>query len=167
MAGSINVGWRESLSQTKRFSYNFKAVSAVTSNIDQSISRIPFINRDSEFLFRFKGKTHQLSVTFAIYDDNTDVAGGSFTSPVITIPEQINYLENTIFSARFDAEFFLYLPRYNQFGYKGVLTNLKLPSKENSVNVMVADLTFIVGDVAGILGLLDDLIASLTGVDNN
>jgi len=167
MTGTIHVAWKEKGGQTKQFTYIFKAVSVVKSKASQSVNRIPFINRPDDFLFRFAGKSHQLSVSFSIYDDGTDSAGGTYTKQIVSIPDQIDYLNDIIFSPRFDAEFFLFTPRYKRTGYKGVITDISINSNQESVNMVIGEMTFIVGTVAGILGLLDDLIDSLTGVDNN
>lgn len=54
-------------------------------------------------LMGLSGMEADISIDFAIYDDGTDRANASYTSTIVTVPEQINYLLYTIHDPSFDA----------------------------------------------------------------
>lgn len=49
------------------------------------------------------GMEQDIAIDFAIHNDGTDKANGSYTSTVTTIEEQINYLQGTIQEPGFSA----------------------------------------------------------------
>ncbi len=66
-------------------------------------------------LMGLSGMEADLSIDFAIHDDGTDRANGSYTSTIVTIPEQINYLLYTIHDPSFDAKWHLDHPTGDLF----------------------------------------------------
>lgn len=83
-------------------------------NLGQNIIVLPFVNTspDNTFLFKFSGKTEEFGFTFAIFDDGTDRSDGTYTSTVITVQQQINYLKNVIFGEDYDVDWTFINERY-------------------------------------------------------
>ncbi len=127
----------------------FRALAPLENAKKQPVSGIPLIEASSanNVLFRFVGQTEQTTFTFAIFDDNTDVSGGTHTSTVITVAEQIQYLRDVVFSAEFDTLWTLTQSRYYPSGVNGVITNLKYDNVAGSGTVVTGTFTFMRGRI--------------------
>jgi hypothetical protein len=86
------------------------------------------------FLFRFFGKTEDLSFTFAIFDDGVDVSDGD---GINTVEEQIAYLKDNIFTNAFDDDWTLTQTRYAPGGITGVITALDFDQPGGRVEVVI------------------------------
>lgn len=57
----------------------------------------------NNILLRISGMQGDITLEFAIYDDGSDRANGTYTSTVVTVGEQINYLRDEIQKPTFSA----------------------------------------------------------------
>lgn len=123
----------------------FRAVSPLKNKVSQNVQSLPFANTTPEntFLFRFFGKTEDIMFTFAIFDDNVDVANGTHGSTIKTVNEQITYLKDYIFTEDFDVDWTLVQARYAASpGITGVITNLDIDNPAGYVGVVIGSLAF-------------------------
>ena len=112
--------------------FTFRGVSTFKPKKSQPVLVAPLINLSTAntFLFRFFGPSETVNFSFVIFDDGVDVAKGSYTSTVVTIKEQVQYLKNVIFTENFDESWYLY--EFADIVYpvsdkiEGVLTDLDL-----------------------------------------
>lgn len=63
----------------------------------------PGLSPSENIFLGVSGMEGDIAVDFAIHDDGTDKANGSFTSSVVTVEEQISYLRETIHAPDFSA----------------------------------------------------------------
>lgn len=94
------------------YQYNFRCLS-LKDDISQPVIAIPLVNTDSDstFVFRFSGQDERISLSFEIFDDGTDTAGGTYDpggvqTDVTTITEQITYLRDVIYSKDYDVDWY-------------------------------------------------------------
>ncbi len=109
-------------------SFFFRAVTPFRSRKSQPATALPLINTSSTntVLFRFFGQSEEVSFTFVLFDDGTDVADGTYTSTVISLAEQIHYLRDVIYSDNFDVDWTLTQLVFYTAGLDGVITNLDI-----------------------------------------
>ena len=81
----------------------FRGVSAKPKK-GQPVIPIPFINNTpaNTYLFRFFGQIELITITFTIVDDGTDVSSGTGDSTITGVNQQIRFLKDEIFTAKFD-----------------------------------------------------------------
>jgi len=151
MAATTDVVIQNS-SNNKQFL--FRAVSAFVPRKGQGVISIPLINTSSKdnILFRFMGQEEEVSIEFAIFDDDTDVSNGTHESTVKTVAQQIQYLKDVIFSAEYDTYWTLWdthdLVYPSSSSVTCVITNLETPLKQGSNTVVVGRLTVKRGRIA-------------------
>lgn len=63
----------------------------------------PGLAASENILLGISGMQADISIDFTIWDDGTDRADGSHTSSVISVPDQIGYLEDTMQDPGFQA----------------------------------------------------------------
>lgn len=87
--------------------------------------------RDS-ILMGVSGMTADITIQWDIHDDGNDKANGNFTSTVISIKEQLDYLRDTIFAESFTASWELDDVNGNRFDSLEVaINNINPPIYQN------------------------------------
>jgi hypothetical protein len=101
MAATNNV-IMERLSDSRQF--RFRAVGSFVPRKSQPALVIPLVNTSAAnaLLFRMFGQSETITFTFALFDDDTDVANGTYILPVKTVVEQEVYLKDVFYSAEWD-----------------------------------------------------------------
>lgn len=81
----------------------FRGVSAKPKK-SQPVIPIPFINNTpaNTYLFRFFGQIELITITFTIVDDGTDVSEGTGSSAITGVSQQIRFLKDEVFTAKFN-----------------------------------------------------------------
>ena len=127
--------------------FNFRAVSDFKVKKLQNVISVPFIatTPSNTVLFRFSGQMEEVTFSFALFDNDVDVSGGTEPGGVKTIVEQIAYLKDTIFVDDYDATWSLLDNRYYTSYVTGVIVNLDLDSKEGSPTIALGSITFVRG----------------------
>lgn len=93
----------------------------------QPVLPFPLINQTpaNTFLFRFFGQSEIASFSFGIFNDGTDVSDGTESGGVTTIAQQIQYLNDTIFTADFEDTWTIaFTEVYGSSGITGVIIDL-------------------------------------------
>jgi len=67
----------------------------------------PGVSARDNVLLGIQGQTADIPIEFVIYDDGTDRANGTYSSTVVTVGEQINYLRDEMHAPTFSAEWTL------------------------------------------------------------
>lgn len=100
----------ELTNDTNSKKFQFKCLKPLRNRKSQQAMSVPFVNNgpDNTIWFRFFGQEEEVSFTFAIFDDGTDVADGTHTSTVQTPIEQLQYLRDDIFTADFEDSWTFY-----------------------------------------------------------
>lgn len=133
----------------------FKIVDNFKDGLSQPSIDIPFVASKAEnrVLFRFTGQARDISFNFALYDSSDDLAEGTHSTVVKTVKEQIQYLQNEIYTKGFDVQWELYSANSNMIHVetpvKGNIENLNVDQKSGPNTVMVGSVTFKVGKVQG------------------
>lgn len=83
--------------------YPILNVSQNTSKDAMSIA-LPGQSPRDNILMGLSGMESNISIDFVIYNDGTDKANGSYSSTIVTLSEQIDYLFYTIHDPAFDAK---------------------------------------------------------------
>ena len=134
----------------------FRGVSRFAPKKGQPVNAIPLINTSagSNALFRFTGQTEEITFSFALFDDGTDVSSATFATQIITVAQQEQYLKNSIFTEEFDTTWTLYDTQgivYPQASaISGVITNLEFENKQGAQTVVLGSLTFKRGRIANL-----------------
>ena len=116
---------------------------------------IPLINTSpaNTFLFRFFGQTETIVFTFALFNDGNRIDVGA-SSPVITVPDQIRYLKNTIFTKDVIGDYDLWNPSDNVYEtaskVQGLIVDVDFDLKTASKVLTTGTLFFQIGAVGGI-----------------
>lgn len=134
------------------YAFYFRGAAPVRNNKNQPVISVPLIGTDPDntFLFRFFGQSETLSFTFAIFDDDTDVSGGTYTSTVKTIEEQIEYLRDVIYGASYDTDWSLGHDRFYGTPIRCVITDLNFDNAPGSANVVVGSITLQRGSIGNL-----------------
>ena len=142
----------ENTANNKKFL--FRAVSLYKPKKLQPPIKIPLINTAPEdtILFKFVGQSEQIIFTFAIYNDGVDVSDGSESGGVTTVPDQIKYLKDDVFTKEFDT---LYSLTDNSgivysSAIGGVITSLDFDLKQGAQVVVTGTLIFDRGALGGL-----------------
>lgn len=134
--------------------YLFKAINSLSDRIFQEAMSIPFVSTTPEntILYRFGGQQEEYSISFYIYDDGVDAAGG--TAPtnsdfsngtVITVQEQIVWLKKYLFNDDFDTVFTFTQDKYVSGGINCLITDLSFNNEGGQVQAIPASMTIKVG----------------------
>lgn len=129
--------------------FYFRGSTRVKDSRQQGVQSIPFINTDpgNTILFRFQGKTERFGLTCAIFDDGTDVAGGTHSSDVKTVQEQIDYLKDHIDTSDFEDSWNLYEKEYFDPAVEVVIE--KMDIEDVSPELKLVTFEFVRGKVGG------------------
>ena len=153
MAAEIDV-IIENNTTTERFL--FRGVEFFKPRKSQQPIVIPLINTSpaNTFLFRFIGQNETVIFTFALFNDGVDVSGGTAGSPVITVPDQIRYLKDTIFTKDVTGDYDLWNPAENVYEVaspiSGLIVDVDFDLKNASKTLTTGSITFQRGRVGGI-----------------
>ena len=115
----------------------------------------PLINTSpaNTFLFKFSGQTETIVFTFALFNDGNRIDVGA-SSPVITVPDQIRYLKNTIFTKDVTGDYDLWNPSDNVYEtaskVQGLIVDVDFDLKTASKTLTTGTLFFQIGAVGGI-----------------
>lgn len=124
--------------------FSFRCVKPFRDKTSQNVIPFPLVNTTpaNTVLFRFSGKEQDISFTFAIFNDDTDVANGSYTSLVKTVKEQIEYLRDVVFGEDFDVDWTLTQDTFAASGIVGVITNLEFDPPGPAGVIVTGSFTF-------------------------
>lgn len=131
-------------------SYKLRGVSNVRVTTTQPALTIPFVSNTSAdtYLFRFTGQLQTVTLNFAIFNDGTDTSDGD---SIVTVADQINYLDTIINVAGFDKDFDLSLYSFwDSSTITGVIENLEVSRVAGQPNLAVGTLTFKRGQITSI-----------------
>lgn len=132
----------------------FKTISPVINKKSQPVVAIPLINTSSSstIYFRFSGQQEDVSFTFALWDDGTDVSNGTDVGVPTTVDEQVLYLRDEIFTEEYNTDWTLTMDRYYPTGttLTGVLTDLQYDNESGSVTVVTGSLTLKRGTIGNL-----------------
>lgn len=95
---------------------------------------IPLVNTAPQhtFHFRFIGQSREITFDFALFDDGTNVTGGTSTiAAQTTVAQQMDYLRRIIFTHEFDTAWTL----------KDVNGKLEYPAN-TTINCVISNLEF-------------------------
>ena len=78
------------------------------------------------------------------------MSGGTHTSTVKTVNEQIAYLKDEIFQEDFDIDWTLTQSRYAPSGVDGLIMDLEFDNKAGGVSLVTGSFTFQVGRIGNL-----------------
>ena len=139
------------VNQTNGYQILLRGVSTFRPKKSQVPIQIPLIGNTpgNNFLFRFAGQSEEIGLTFALFDDGTDVSNGTFPSQVTSIGAQVSYIKNNIFTEEFDTTWTI--KDNNGVVYAtavtGIITSLELELGKGAQTVIPGSLTFIRGRI--------------------
>lgn len=115
---------------------------------------IPIINATpaNNVLFRFLGQSDVVNFGFWLVNDGSDVSSGTPGS-IITISQQINYLQTSIFTEDYDVDWTLQDTAVRYFpsaGITGVITDLKINQDRGEPNKAMGSFQFKRGNIGNL-----------------
>lgn len=148
MAANVDVTLTNS---SNSLQFLFRSVAPFRNRKSQPAQAIPFVDATAanNLLFRFIGQTEEVSFTFALFNDDTDVSNGTNASVVKTVAEQTKYLRDSIYTEEFDTTWTLAQTSHYDSAITGVITNLEFDSKVGAGTVRTGTFTFKRGRVFG------------------
>lgn len=125
------------------YKFFFRCVSPFKNKKSQPVVSLPLVNTTAanNVLFRFFGQDEEVSFSFAIFNDDTDVADGTYTSTVKTVAEQIVYLRDQVFSEDFDVDWEFNQDTFHNAGITVVITNLEFDKPAGAMTVVTGNIT--------------------------
>ena len=137
---------------TNSKSIYFRCVAPVKVKRAQPAIPIPLIGTfpNNTFLFRFAGQSETISFTFAIFDDDVDVANGTHSATVKTVQEQIDYLKTSIYTSAYSDYWEIYQTRYYPVAMNCVITDLEFDNQAGGVNIVTGSITLIIGRIGAV-----------------
>jgi len=132
------------VNDTSSKKFIFRALAPLKNRKAQPPIEIPFISRSgtANILFKYSGQIEEISFTFAIFDDGTDVSSGTDASSPTTVTEQIEYLRDVIYTPKYDDTFTLTQSRYYPNGIKGLITSLDFDNPAGAGTIVIGSLIF-------------------------
>jgi len=130
----------------------FRCVAPVKVKRAQPAMPIPLIGTSptNTFLFRFQGQSETISFTFAIFDDDVDVANGTHTATIKTVQEQIDYLKTHIYTSAYSDYWEIYQARYYPDTTNCVITDLEFDNQAGGVNIVTGSITLMIGRIGAV-----------------
>ena len=102
-------------------------------------------------LFRFTGQTDEISFQAVLINDGVDVSNGTSGTAVKTLAEQIEWIQDDIYTEDFDVDWTLiqtvFLPSP---GVDGVLTKLDINQDAGSPNFATVSVQFKRGKIGNL-----------------
>ncbi len=129
----------------------FRGVNSFKPKKVQPVSAIPLVNTTpgNNALFRFTGQQEEVTFSFAIFDDGTDVSNGTGGSVINTVAEQIQYLKDDVYTEDYADTWTLYdnhdLVYPNTGSITCVITNLEFDLKQGAATVVMGTCSVIRG----------------------
>lgn len=154
MAAQNNIAIQNN--KNRKIAY-LRCVESYEPSKNQPAIAIPLINTGASnaVLFRFSGQVEEVNLSFAIFDDDTDISGGTHSSTVKTVAEQIQYLKDDIFTEEYDTDWSLWdtidlVYAGGNNAIKGVIENIRFNIKQGANTVVTASLTFKRGNIGNL-----------------
>ena len=122
----------------------FRGVSFKNRKFQPSID-VPIVNATAanRVIFRFTGQSQDLTFSFALFDDDTDVSDGTAApAQVKTVDQQIQFLMEDFFTENFDVDWTMTQSRHFLSPIIGVIDNIDIEDNAGSGTVVVGTLTF-------------------------
>lgn len=137
-------------SNSKKFL--FRTLSPLKNKKSQPAIAIPLVNRSgtANVLFRFQGQTEEVTFSFGIFNDGTDVSDGTNATTIISVQEQIEYLRDGVYTSDFEDTWTLTQSRYYPNGVVGVITSLEFDNPAGAGTVVTGNFTFKPGKIGNI-----------------
>lgn len=90
---------------SENYQYDISVIQSADENQRKDAFSIapPGRSASDNILLGVSGMQSDISIDFVIHDDGTDKANGSYTSTVVTVSEQIDYLVNVMHAPDFEA----------------------------------------------------------------
>jgi hypothetical protein len=131
--------------------FEFPIIENLDDSRRQSLQSVPFAgtNSQSTILFPLSGKEEEFQLDFVLVDDGTDRSGGTASSPVVTVIEQIEYLRNNIDTSDIQTEIQLEILDYLGAGkaVEGRITSMRIQKQEGQVTTATGSFTLKLGKV--------------------
>lgn len=135
---------------------NFKYIFPTVANLGDRSFQPPIafslVGSDPEqtIIFRFVGKQRDIAIQFAIFNNGTDRSDGTapltpFPQGVVTIEDQIKFLEDYIFSSDYDAEFYIYNAKHVPTEKQGVIVDKDIITATGGVSLSIGTINFKLG----------------------
>lgn len=130
----------------------FRGVAPFKNRRNQPAMNVNLIGTSPEntFLFRFIGQAETATYTFAIFDDDTDVADGSYTGTVKTVDEQVAYLKNEIYTSAYNDYWTIYQERFFPVPMNCVITDLSFDNPAGGVALITGSITIMIGRIGSV-----------------
>jgi len=128
-----------------------RAVAPMKQKVFQPPIAIPLVNTSSTntILFRFIGQSEEVTFTFALFDDGTDVAEGTGAAAVTTASEQKIHLLEQIYGEDFDVDWELaaagsgFAALNSSNSMIGVIVNLEFDHNQGYAgNIIIGSMSF-------------------------
>ena len=135
------------------YKFQFRCMAPIRNSKSQAPLAIPFINTKPENQphFRFQGPKEELSFTFALFNDDVDVADGTYSAVVKTIQEQVEYLRDEVFGEDYDVDWtFIQATFYPSPGINCLITDLEIENPPAGVNQITGRMTLKLGTIGSI-----------------
>jgi len=129
----------------------FRGVSFKNRKNQQTIA-IPLVNTTSAntVLFRFFGQQRTVTFQFALFDDDTDVSNGTSGTAIKTVPAQIQWLLDSVFTDNYDVSYLLAQGRNFSSPITGVIEDIDIDDKAGAGTVVLGTLTFREGRIGAL-----------------
>ena len=132
-----------------QFEVLLRGVHNVRNKQSQPVLAIPLVNTapTNTFIFRFFGQSEEITFDFSLFDDGTNVTGGTTSiASKTTVSEQIDYIKRIIFTHEFDTDWtftdvvgLLFFPANSTISC--AITNLEIPLNQGSNAVVIGTMT--------------------------
>jgi hypothetical protein len=132
------------------YRYNMDDVQEFNDSQTQPLFEFPLPESTSteNLLYRFEGQRTEIRITFAIVNNGTDRAAGTYTGSIITVDEQTDYLKNHIFTEGSSTYWTLTDSDDYSGGVNGALTEFAIKKFPARPGYREGVITFVVGDVS-------------------
>lgn len=111
---------------------------------------IPFINSTAanRVIFKFTGQSQDIRFQFVLTDDGSDVSNGTYSIPVQSVAQQIQYLMDSVFTHEYNTDFRLAQSVHFGTYITGVIDTIEI--NQETPTFAVGTLTFKRGRIGAI-----------------
>ena len=122
----------------------FRAVAPFRNSKSQPSVDVPIVNSApaDRIIFRFTGQQQDADFTFALFDDGTDVSGGTGSSSIETVAQQIQFLMDEIFTSEFDTTWTLEQTEMFTSAIVGTIEDINIEASMGADTIRTGTLVF-------------------------
>lgn len=134
---------------TTGYTYTAKGIQSLSPILSQNVTdfTLPEAGPDDTQILALEGQREEVVFNFEIYNDGTDRAGGTYTTTVTTIIEQVDYLRDVIFTASMSDSIKVTDDVFFTSGTDGRITRMPMVVVAGDVNKVSCDVMFLRGTV--------------------